>query len=93
MDFETICPFVCELLTDRRYTDIDIYEDSLVATKPNGGMVHVYYIALKLNINLIKHYYTILHTNNITHAILIHASSITSSIFMPREPFRRIVAL
>jgi DNA-directed RNA polymerase subunit H (RpoH/RPB5) len=79
MSFDSVCTTMCELLNDRKYTNIEIGDDSIVATKPNGGLVHVYYTELKMNINLVKYFYSLIRTHNITHIILIHTSSITSS--------------
>jgi DNA-directed RNA polymerase I, II, and III subunit RPABC1 len=79
MDLDTISPVICELLTDREYIDIVIEDDIITATKPNNEMIHVYFINQKLNISVMKSYYSIMRINNVTHVILIYTSSITAS--------------
>ena len=74
-----------EMLADRNY--ILLHEDKLhiqalrTTVDNKHVVVHVYIIEQeKLNINVMKYYYTLFETENVSHAILVFQNITTSSV-------------
>lgn len=73
-----VCKEMCEV---RGYTLDTEYDTTIEAKDSTGRIVYISIIQQpKLNIDLIKYYYNILQLRDITHAILLYQSNVTSSV-------------
>lgn len=70
-----------EIFIARGYTDITATDNYMSAVKENNQVVHLYILTEpKLNIDVIKYYYTLFKEHGIKHGILIYHNAITSSV-------------
>ena len=74
----TICK---EMFQVRNYKIYDIDDLHLKAYTPNNQIIYLYIMTVpKLNVDLMKYYYSILHADNIKQCILVYQTNITSSV-------------
>jgi len=70
-----------EMFETRKYILTFERDDALRAVKPDKGLVQVYILhEPKLNVDMIKYYYSLLCANKIKHGILVYRESVTSSV-------------
>jgi DNA-directed RNA polymerase subunit H (RpoH/RPB5) len=70
-----------EMFKIRKYTLLHHESDHLIATNKRGEKVYFWLILYeKLNIEIIKYYYTLLYKDGINHGILVYRNNVTSSV-------------
>lgn len=70
-----------EMFQIRNYHIYEVDELHIKARMSNRQIIYLYIItAPKLNVDLMKYYYSILHTDNVKHCILVYQNNITSSV-------------
>ena len=80
-DFDKVKNVCKEMFEARKYILEDEQLMFMKALKPDGTYVHLYLVeSEKLNVHIIKYYYSILRASSIKHGIIIYQNVITSSV-------------
>lgn len=70
-----------DMFNIREYTLVNEEPFSLIGRKPNGKLIHLHILQTdKLNVNIIKYYYALFHTDGINHGIIVYQNVVTSSV-------------